>query len=335
MFGEKKLPNHFDDGPWKEISWDERIRVIEVANLAGFCDFVNRLGVGGTNDEHIWRGQRRAEWEITSTLLRTNKAQFEGQHLTCFVRALATSTNIKYDISDDNPQAEETKRNLWSLGQHWGLATPLIDFTIYPFFALFFAFAELDEETKQRAVFALDTGMIPPMNFQIVEMLGREAFKRKLDSPPYDEEFKMLLSDYMGIYPSAPQTILDGTMPEQVKKRICEIQHQQDEKKALKWFRPLSGDNPRVHSQGGLHVLPPENISLEAWTKLNHQTYTLDPKPPLLTKILIPNSERNYILETLNRMGVNYTTIFPDIEGAVRHCNLALKQGRLGLIRDY
>ncbi len=37
----------------------------------------------------------------------------------------------------------------------------------------------------------------------------------------------------------------------------------------------------------------------------------------VLTKVVIPNSERTAVLKCLNRININYLSLFPDFEGAL------------------
>jgi hypothetical protein len=94
----KPRPSNRDPGPWKEISCANGIRLVEVSNFDVFFQFVNK-GFGDFDSEHLWRGQRCAEWEITSTLARAGRNS-DHTHLINFYRAIAGCTNIKYDISD-------------------------------------------------------------------------------------------------------------------------------------------------------------------------------------------------------------------------------------------
>jgi hypothetical protein len=155
-------------------------------NFEAFFNFVNAIGSGRTDDQFFWRGQRRSEWEIVSTLRRSPLAHHQDMHLKRFASAISRCTNLEYNLSNTNPDRERTELKIWSIGQHWGLLTPLIDFTIYPYHALFFAFAEPDDGyEKTRAIFALDGGKIQNFNFEITETQGRVPFRKKLEAPPY------------------------------------------------------------------------------------------------------------------------------------------------------
>lgn len=127
----------------------------------------------------VYRGQADYSWPLTSTLARLQRkystrqnlcggcskefkrpALTVGQHLTAFKNAIRGRRGPNAPrLSDDE---------YWTLGQHHGLATPLLDWTRSPFVALFFAFEEESSHiaTQQssnldfRGVYALSTSTI-------------------------------------------------------------------------------------------------------------------------------------------------------------------------------
>ena len=150
-----ELQSNFSKGPWTETLREDGFRVVEVCDFESYCAFVNR-GFGNTDTEHIWRGQRDAKWEIVSSLARTGFNTINGLSLLArYQKAVARCSNIEYDISEDGDEMNEKRLRLWSLGQHHNLLTPLIDWTVYPYVALFFAFVETSSQETPRAVYAL------------------------------------------------------------------------------------------------------------------------------------------------------------------------------------
>jgi hypothetical protein len=328
----EKSPTHFEPGPWRDVSTETGIRTLEVTNFEAFFHFVCRFGANGTDDRYLWRGQRCASWKINSTLARDSKSHFKEIHLNRFLRAAARHSEIPNNVSTD-----EEALKFWSLGQHWGLKTPLIDFTVYPYFALFFAFAEDDKRNKgSRAVFALDANQISSVNFEIIETLGIQPFKQKLDNPPYEKDFAdELINEYGGLHKDVSTMVAAGAVPDVVKNRICELQFLKEKRKELKFCGPGLSENKRIHAQGGCHVYTMEDVSIQTWVRRHRKMGAKLGGRPILTKITIPNSERASILSNLNKMNVNYLTVFPDLEGAAKHCNLALGQRHLGRNKDY
>lgn len=85
------------------------------------------------------------------------------------------------------------------------------------------------------------------------------------------------------------------------------------------FIRPLSDENQRLVNQGGLFTRAPAGKTLDKWVQENHVE---DDKGYTLIKILLPNKDRNGCLQNLNRMNINHLSLFPDLYGASRFCNL-------------
>ncbi|MFZ3024556.1 FRG domain-containing protein [Pseudomonas sp.] len=89
-------------------------------------------------------------------------------------------------------------------------------------------------------------------------------------------------------------------------------------------IRPLTNENSRLVNQRGLFTRSPNNIDLEAWINSNHAKENPDQQWWHLMKINIPKTGHNDCLKYLNRMNINHATLFPDLEGASRFCNMEL-----------
>ena len=159
---------------WPKLSWTEE----EKAALPG--DFKSRVPAidGGlpttrlsswrqfhevvedvrfAKEDYIFRGQQRSEWDLTPSLSRgTTSGVFTPAHskqcLDSFRRASRGRKNFDPTLDDD--------LEMWALGQHHGLKTPLLDWTLSPYVALFFAFEKPDFDdvsgSDSRVVFALN-----------------------------------------------------------------------------------------------------------------------------------------------------------------------------------
>ncbi|HEJ5055351.1 FRG domain-containing protein [Pseudomonas aeruginosa] len=155
----------WNDG-WKcfESMADKHSGRIPVTRLESWRDytellespFFNRLGI-----QLIFRGQRRSDWSLMPTLGRLSDngivtEELAASQLERFKRA------IRGRLSDNSLLDEDEE--LWSIGQHHGLMTPLLDWTYSPYVALFFAFAKPDskdeEENPYRVVYVLNKSFI-------------------------------------------------------------------------------------------------------------------------------------------------------------------------------
>lgn len=149
----------------------------ELDSWKEFSDFIR--------DEHsncpalIYRGQANSEWKVRSTLDRLElrfptKRNYDGgvpeffdhppvsrtAHLDAFKDA------VRGKRGSNSPELNVNE--WWSLAQHHGLATPMLDWTCSPFVALFFAFEEEKyyvsseqwAKPEKRIVYALSSSCI-------------------------------------------------------------------------------------------------------------------------------------------------------------------------------
>jgi FRG domain-containing protein len=150
-----------------------------------------------------------------------------------------------------------------------------------------------------------------------------------LDTPLLDWTSSPFAAAYFAFYGQGPsQTTrravyaLHATSI-QSKSNALRTEHEEQGKRPppiVELVRPLSDDNPRLVNQGGLFTRAPDGVDLETWIGehfVGDEGYTL-------MKLTIPKKDRTLALRSLNRMNINHLTLFPDLYGASRFCNLDL-----------
>ena len=132
---------------------------IETIQCTDWNDFKNHLGSLAGLDNYSFRGQRDANWSINSTLTRlANKLPNDNQKIEdtikwAFERRIRGLRGSHPSKLDDN--------QLWSLGQHYGLATPLIDWSLSPYIAAYFAWENsAPAQGGLRSIYRINHGAI-------------------------------------------------------------------------------------------------------------------------------------------------------------------------------
>ena len=155
------------DGKCFEITADHLSGRIPVTRLERWQDFSHLLESDFFNTngvQFIFRGHRRYDWGLLPTLGRLTEngivsEELAEKQLGLFRRAVRGRLKDSSLLVEDGQDDE-----LWSVGQHHGLMTPLLDWTYSPFVALFFAFAKEDQQGEEdnpyRAVYVLNKSFV-------------------------------------------------------------------------------------------------------------------------------------------------------------------------------
>ncbi|WP_180080746.1 FRG domain-containing protein [Acinetobacter sp. YH12201] len=139
-----------------------RIPVTKLEHWNQFTSFLESEFCNRKRVDLVFRGHRRYDWGLTPTLARFNEQNTIDEELAEAQLKLFRKA-IRGRISDHSLFNSGDKREddeLWAIGQHYGLKTPLLDWTYSPYVALFFAFAKADEaeetDNPYRAIYILN-----------------------------------------------------------------------------------------------------------------------------------------------------------------------------------
>ncbi|MPX98130.1 FRG domain-containing protein, partial [Salinivibrio sp. VYel6] len=135
------------------------MNTVHVENWSKLRDYFSKNYLDSYS--HLFRGHADASWLLESTLTRLSKSV--GSSFSAEVLEGKQLENFRLRIrglrGDNPPELKNTE--LWSLGQHYGLATPLLDWTDSPYIAAYFAFESVQScSSGSRAIFVLNRSIL-------------------------------------------------------------------------------------------------------------------------------------------------------------------------------
>ena len=178
---------------------EDGVKVLEFDSWRAFVEHM--MGERTLYAGYVYRGQRDSDWDIWSTYDRLDDSGAVQFRLDRHLHHFRSAVRARRSPGERPPR---TENDWWALGRHYGLATPLTDWTCSPFVALYFAYFESDFTADRRAVCALQGASVEE---RVRELLERQEIARadavELFTSESDENLRMISQS--GVFVKLPE----------------------------------------------------------------------------------------------------------------------------------
>lgn len=149
-----------------------------VKNWQDFDRVVQHYCSNDVEGRFVFRGQKHYSWKIEPTLGRLETGVNSGSGAVSEDIAIRQLENFRLATRGrlQDKSVLQNDNELWALGQHHGLATPLLDWSASPFVAMFFAFQSADDSNwvdeegnstnYSRTIFVLNKQFLKDLAFE-------------------------------------------------------------------------------------------------------------------------------------------------------------------------
>ncbi|MFM5064000.1 FRG domain-containing protein [Aeromonas caviae] len=205
---------------WESCGLKKGVAEIKLSSWKYFSDYINQEMLDYTT--YVYRGHGDHRWKLEPTLDRLVKSPtspVREEHLNKF----------RFETRGrrgQNPPLLRDDNDWWALGQHHGLATPLLDWTESPFVAFYFA-ASVAEKAKSQyfSVFALSQISVERKNEYInnnesITKVNGQKPTVKIFRPLSDENNRLV--NQRGLFTRGPNNV---DLEQWVQSHPCEPGH--------------------------------------------------------------------------------------------------------------
>jgi len=274
-----------------------------ISNMHDLSSLINDLGA---KKGLVFRGHASAKWMLKPTLLRNDDGLKVDVHA-------QLERFRKYIIGKIDNIKEYSDSEVWAVGQHYGLKTPMLDWTVSVGVALFFALSEdSGSEEFSPILYALDAEKLNESycrhiyrEIEKIEPLVSEAFRKDLTNEGW--KGKILIEG------NQEQTVATNPI-----SKAFGIVSKKTELERVRMFSPKRFFSGRIIGQRGLFTYSLSRLAIDEILQKQSQS-------DLLTRYMISPDLKSEALTFLDAMNVNYMTIYPDVSGAAQYANSKLR----------
>ena len=255
-----------------------------------------------------FRGQRDAGWKLRSTLVRhfisppsdITSLEIDGMIDHFIVNLKSIGIDLPFETSDRRARLE--------FARHYGVPSPLIDFSHSPYVALFFAFDGVRPHTANRTEYAA---------IYCVDMMQLAGIWAQITSKTIHGKIGERFAEHHNNFLYNERGLFENGYPHST----------------LKYIEMPASWNRRMQRQLGVFLYDTINYKSWGFDDLEHFLSKQKEVPgpldaPVLTKVLIPHKVGRDIFERLEIMGITASLLFENHEDAATDVINSYNYGR-------